>query len=805
MNVASLFLALAGQLSITIAATDTVPVDGIAELRVRVVARRVRGVEIVPPSFRPFLLARSSARERVERDARGGLRAVVEYRYALVPTADGSFLIPSFRARSGLDSVVSEGVTIVVRRGSRSSPAPAIVSMAQIDTGALVNFRVLAFPDTVYVGQQANYQLGVFLEQSVRDRLRRMEAIAPEMRGMLAYEPPPPASGFPLRTAGARRYDVHVYQRAIFPLAPGRHVIPPARLIYSMPLSHSFFSREEGFELASDSAVIEVIEPPATGRPSDYRGAVGKLEITTRLDTVGARVGDPLSLTVRVSGTGNVKLFPRPPLSVPWALVVSGEERVQIDRDSRIVRGSKEFDWLLTPQRSGTRVLPPIAYAYFDPELRRFDSAVAPPETLVVAGGVLAAADSGRETATQRLQLRSTYRGELPTPPYSRRRFWFLMAAAPLPAAFLAALRRSPRRRTRRMTAARSLRLLTRRRRTVKHLSPELARGIRRAFLYAVAERLGVPAVAIAEPVALARAARLAGTTSDTAASASALLDELNHASFDRGAVVPAEISARVHELYARIDREACRPVPNGKTRTIVGLALMLGATASIAGAAVSAPEAEIFLRGVAKFEGGNFRGAMNEFSAVVDRSPRAPDAWANLGTSSWAAGDTARAAVGWQRALRLEPTARDVRTRLDILAASTGGRNNTVPALPAEPVALVAAVSWLVACSLLAVSRARRRARLGPPAFWLSAVAALLAMTAASADASLAARDAAVIQRGGPLRVLPALGGERSAMSFTGEVARIVEQRPGWSYVIVERGRDGWIESPLLASIARD
>ena len=53
-----------------------------------------------------------------------------------------------------------------------AAAVPAIVTRAQIDTSALVNFRVLVQPETVYVGQQANYQLGVFLDESVRDRMR---------------------------------------------------------------------------------------------------------------------------------------------------------------------------------------------------------------------------------------------------------------------------------------------------------------------------------------------------------------------------------------------------------------------------------------------------------------------------------------------------------------------------------------------------------------------------------------------------------------------------------------------------------
>lgn len=208
------------------------------------------------------------------------------------------------------------------QRASREAIArdtPAIVTRARLDTSALVNFLVLVQPDTVYVGQQANYQLGVFLDETVRDRMRSMEALAPEMRSMMAYEPPAPLSGFPLRNAQGHRYEAHVYQRPIFPLSAGRVAIPPARLLYAMPLSYSFFSREESFELRSDSAVVVAIEPPQAGRPSDWTGAVGTLRVSTGVDSAAARVGDAMRLVVRVSGQGNVKLFPRPALALRWA------------------------------------------------------------------------------------------------------------------------------------------------------------------------------------------------------------------------------------------------------------------------------------------------------------------------------------------------------------------------------------------------------------------------------------------------------------------------------------------------------
>jgi hypothetical protein len=52
-------------------------------------------------------------------------------------------------------------------------------------------------------------------------------------------------------------------------------------------------------------------------------------------------MGDPVVLTLRLEGTGNVKLWPRPPITLAWASVADGEERVVVDTSQARVRGSK--------------------------------------------------------------------------------------------------------------------------------------------------------------------------------------------------------------------------------------------------------------------------------------------------------------------------------------------------------------------------------------------------------------------------------------------------------------------------------
>ena len=677
--------------------------------------------------------------------------------------------------------------------GARAASA---VLRAPLDTAQVVNFRTAVAPETVYVGQQATYELGVFIDESVRDRLRRMEALPPEMRGLMAYEPPASLTGFPMRAIGRRRYEAHVSLRAVFPLAAGRYAIAPARLVYAMPLSYSFFSREESFELRSDSTVIVAIDPPANGKPADYMGAVGNLRIEARLDTTGARVGDPMHLTLRVSGAGNVKLFPRPALEVPWGTAISADERVILAPDSITVRGVKEFDWVLTPTSDGHHVLAAVRYPYFDPVARRYDAAMSAPTVREI--GALAAVDTGAASNRPVWDLRAAYRGEIPVPIYRQLPFILAVAIAPMPALSLAFARRPKRerRRRRRVPADQRLRDLAR------ASDPDL-RPLRRAFLDAVAARLRANASAVAEPETLRRAARRAGTSGATAGAAAAFVAEMNTATFSSQRRAVASAGDRALKLYKAIDGESRRwRAP----KDAVAILLVLAAVAGSARALEPANDEELFAAGVDAYSQRHFVDAAKDFRAVVQQAPRAADAWANFGTASFAAGDTAHAVVGWQRALRLEPLASDVRERLDLVSPAPANAPGAVPPLPPLHVILIASALWIASWIALFV-RVRRREQMRGASITLSTLAVAIALGAAGMflDGRLSWSTLAVARRDAPLRIQPALGAERASILHLGETVRITMRQGPWALVRVDGDRTGWLPEEALVSLARD
>jgi len=331
---------------------------------------------------------------------------------------------------------------------------PPVVTRSRLDPSRGVNFHAILLPDTIFVGQQATYQIGVFLNQEVRQRLRRNpEFVPPETRSLLVYELPDAKSPL-VGNIDGRAYEVHVFQRAFFALSPGRYDVPASKLTYALPQTASFFSREDTHSLRSEELTLVVLPIPTAGRPADWAGAVGNWHSRLRTDSASGRVGNPLVVTLRIEGQGNVALLPRPRLDVPGAGVVAADERVELDSTPSTLRGAKEFDWLVTPKAEGRLIIPAQHFSYFDPVARRFEAAATSSITVSVSAGDAVGVDSAAyqplaaapvaAPGASVLTIRDELGGESSFAWLTAPWFALLMLLAPLPALVGAFRRRRP-------------------------------------------------------------------------------------------------------------------------------------------------------------------------------------------------------------------------------------------------------------------------------------------------------------------------------------------------------------------------
>lgn len=795
----------AAQLTVTVTAPDTVracePFD------VQVVGS-VRGGPVprfVAPVVTPFSIVSSHATAQSSSDALGRSFGIADVELTLLTDRPGRYALPPFEMRSGKLRGRGRSRTIVVVGERDSSNVPVVVSSGDIDTSADVALRAIVVPDTVYVGEQASYQVGVFISPDAREKLRSNPSfIPPQLNELMAYDYPADRRRQPIRRrVGSQCYDVLVYERALFPLSAGRHDLAPADLSYSLAVGAGFFAGSERRETKSEWVSLHAIEPPDQGRPPNYAGAVGDFSLRAHVDSTGARVGDPLTLTLHLEGEGNIKLLPRPVVSVPWASLVPGDERVVIDTVSRRIRGTKEFDWIVTPRSQGIQTIPSVAYPFWNPRTRQYQVASTDSLSINVGEGTLAALDTGSSRPAPPLTIRRTLRPAEPLPPPQHPLFAAFAVLAPVPALSALAVRRR-RRAPRPVSGAARLRAVTRRR---AGADPST---VRRALIAALFERGVIAQGDLLREADVMRSLRRAGVSMKTAAAVSALLEELSAASYAPTRREAADAGKRARAAYAAVDAEARDRTVLDFSAGPVAKLLLLAAALTITAAAATALDRDVgaaaFARGVRAYDGAHYVRAAAAFDSAASLDSRAVDAWANAGTAHWAAHDTAEAVVGWQRALRLDPLDGEVRARLDLTPGPARGALAVVPPIPTSIVALLGLGLWWAAWVVATLRVAR-----GPRSAGARSMYALYGLVAASVvayvllDERLDARTLSVVADSTPLRAIPSLAADPGAATRTGNIVRVIQRDGRWSHVASAGGDDGWIESDRLLSLRRD
>lgn len=673
---------------------------------------------------------------------------------------------------------LKDTLSALVRHGT---PAP----------GVMVAVRAAAVPDSVYVGQQATYQVAVYISDELRLRLRRNPQIVPgEMRSIMAYDLAQPVlqERFELGT----RYQVHVYRRAVFAVAPGIHTIAPSRLSYTLRSGPSLFSRDESRTEASDPIRIVAVEPPAAGRPPGYSGAVGRFAAEVRSSARHVTVGVPFTITVAIAGAGNIAMLPRPVLQVRAEAIAAGE-RVELDTNGVVLSGRKEFDWVVTPRSPGQLAIPPVRYPYFDPHQSRYATAVTPELTVEVAAAPMRPDTLARpeESPNDRIvtALRRTFRGPLGSPLGDRPIFWFCLASIPGIAMTARGMWQARQRR-----ASHSRR---QHRAELETLGGDAA-ALRSACLAFLHQRLRL-GNEIGELAVLERRLRLAGVSETTAQETIRLLKLLEAAAFAPYDPTMPNVAAEAKRLLDAVDREAISV--ESSWLTVAGLFLAVAAISVAQGAHALSEDrwGQLFVGGVVAFDSGRYVEARRNFRELGEGLPRSPDAWFNYGMASWALGDTGGAVLGWQRSVRLEPWAGDARRALRTLAPGSG-LFYPVPPFPLDLLAIATALAWLAGWTYWAMTR-----RFSGFAVSLLALALALAGTVVLQRETLAGRDLAVVASSGAVRSLPAMGAYPIGSVRSGAVVRIVGWQGGWGNILLDGGHRGWLEADRLALLPAD
>jgi len=137
--------------------------------------------------------------------------------------------------------------------------------------------------------------------------------------------------------------------------------------------------------VASPATDITVLPLPAQGRPPDFGGAVGSFKITTDLSSAKSTAGDPLTLRLHVTGAGNFDRVETSMLGGDAQWKTYEPKAKFSSTDPTGFRGEKIFEQPIIATQAGKRTIPPLAFSFFDPAARHYETAHSSPLGVTVS------------------------------------------------------------------------------------------------------------------------------------------------------------------------------------------------------------------------------------------------------------------------------------------------------------------------------------------------------------------------------------------------------------------------------------
>ena len=311
----------------------------------------------------------------------GQISALIKHRYGLTALKVGEYTINSIEVTYKGKSYRTEPITVeVIKRGAaeRKKGDPQGDELKDH-----IYLTLTAAKERVYLNEA--------LPITIKLYHRQVEVREIEYPTFLASAFSVREFTEPSRTEevidGVRFYCLN-FETVVYPASSGQLTFGPAQLKCNLVLkeqsrrrnsiyddeiffNHSpfdnFFGRAEKrpIVLKSEPLKISVLAHPQDGKPRDFSGAVGRYTLQAEAKPTEVKVGEPITLTMRVTGRGNMETVSLPNI---YGLNRFKTYDPQIKTDER----GKSFEQVLIPEDESVKAIPEIRFSYFDPEGERY-------------------------------------------------------------------------------------------------------------------------------------------------------------------------------------------------------------------------------------------------------------------------------------------------------------------------------------------------------------------------------------------------------------------------------------------------
>lgn len=332
--------------------------------------------DIIPPDFSEFAFLGGPSTSVNQSWVNGESSFNKTYSYFLMPKGVGKYTIGPARIKVDGMTYRTRPITITVVDQKPKSDNPN-----DPETLAQNNIKLKMELSTYkpYVNQQITVAYYLYFKVNIS---------APQVIEMPKY------NGFwsqdfeqPKRYNIEKKYlNDELYQRillrktVLIPQKSGKLVLDPLTLEVPMEISSGrldFFgnpmTRQYSYNTSTGKRTINVMPLPIDGKPKSFTGAVGKytFDVTTSNTTVDAN--ESITLKAQVKGTGNMKLFSMPKITVPDELEAYDPKHIEkINFGSKGMTGRVTDEYIIIPRYKGQYKIPALEFSYFDTSKKKY-------------------------------------------------------------------------------------------------------------------------------------------------------------------------------------------------------------------------------------------------------------------------------------------------------------------------------------------------------------------------------------------------------------------------------------------------
>lgn len=144
---------------------------------------------------------------------------------------------------------------------------------------------------------------------------------------------------------------------------------------------------------------------PLPAKPDNFSSAVGQFSISSSISSKDVAANDAITLKVKVTGTGNMKLIETPEVKFPKDFETYDakvNDNFSVARNG--LNGTKEFEYLAVPRHPGKYTIPSVEFVYFDASSKTYKTLKTEPYEINVRKGTGSGSQVSSYTNQQDIQ-----------------------------------------------------------------------------------------------------------------------------------------------------------------------------------------------------------------------------------------------------------------------------------------------------------------------------------------------------------------------------------------------------------------